>query len=109
MQTLFIIIAYRRCIHTSTQADHKPGRSLITLLLLLNLSVWIVCSFELRKAEHLPMYAQYYGSLPWSIISHLCVPFVIFYHFHSSVCLSEIWSNAYEWDKELTDETRRAV
>jgi len=98
---------FHRCVHTSTQADAKPGRALVTLLLLLNLSQWIVCIFEEKKAEELPLHADFYGHLPWSIISHLCIPLVIFYRFHSTVCLSDIWNTAYEFAQEHTgsDET----
>ena len=95
LQTLFIMDAYHRYVYTETQANLKPGRALITILLLLNLSLWIVCIFEEKKVEHLPMHETFYGHLPWSIISHLCIPLVIFYRFHSTVCLSEIWTSAY--------------
>ena len=95
LQTLFIIDASHRRVSTSTQAENKPGRALVTLLLLLNLCFWIVCIFEVKNVENLPMHGEVYGDLPWTIISNLCIPLIIFYRFHSTVCLSEIWSTAY--------------
>jgi len=99
--------AYHRYVYTETQANLKPGRAFVTLLLLLNLALWIVCIFEEKKVEHLPMHQNFYGHMPWSIISHLCIPLVIFYRFHSTVCLSEIWTSAYDLAEEPTDETSR--
>jgi len=104
MQILFIIDASHRCVR-ETQAKLKPGRALVTLLLLLNLCYWVVCIFEVKKAEHLPIHTEFYGELPWGIISNLCIPLIIFYRFHSTVCLSEIWSTAYYSAKQPNDDT----
>jgi len=106
LQTLFIIDAGHRRIYTSTQAELKPGRALVTLLLLLNLCFWVFSIFEVKTAEDFQMHTHQYGHLSWSIINNLCIPLVIFYRFHSTVCLSEIWSKAYEWTTpELGSDT----
>lgn len=94
-QTVFILDGLRRCAHNQEQVNNKPGRALVTFLLLCNLSLWIVNTFEVRKAETIEIHYSYYGALPWSIISHMSIPLTIFYRFHSTVCLSEIWINAY--------------
>ena len=95
VQTVFIVDALQRHVRSAEQARSKPGRPMVTFLLLCNLALWIVCIFEVKKAENLPIHARFYGYLAWSIISHLCVPLVIFFRFHSTVCLSDIWINAY--------------
>ena len=94
-QTVFILDALRRRAITERQARRKPGRTLVTFLLLCNLSLWVVNTFEVKKAEAVDMHVRYYGNLPWSIITHACVPMLIFFRFHSTVCLSDIWVHAY--------------
>ena len=95
LQTVFILDGLRRCADTYAQVRSKPGRALVTFLLLCNLSLWIVNTFEVRKAETIEIHYSHYGYLPWSIISHAAIPLIIFYRFHSTVCLSDIWVNAY--------------
>lgn len=38
---------------------------------------------------------SYYGYYLWNILNHICLPLTMFYRFHSSVCLVEIWNNAF--------------
>ena len=94
-QTVFIIDGLRRRAVTERQASRKPGRTLVTFLLLCNLSLWVVNILEVKKVESVDMHVGYYGYLPWSIITHVCVPMLIFFRFHSTVCLSDIWVHAY--------------
>lgn len=38
-------------------------------------------------------------SLPqelWTLLSHLTLPLALFYRFHSSVCLADMWKASYE-------------
>ncbi|KAF0303858.1 Proton channel OtopLc [Amphibalanus amphitrite] len=39
------------------------------------------------------MQFNYYGFLAWGIISRISLPLMIFYRFHQSVILVEIWKN----------------
>lgn len=94
-QTVFITDALQRRAWDRAQAEQKPGRSVVVFLLLCNLSLWIVCIFEVKKAENIPIHSDFYGDGAWSIIRDMCVPLIIFFRFHSTVCLSEIWINAY--------------
>ena len=95
IQTVFILDGLRRCAENENHVTKKPGRTLVTFLLLCNLSLWVVNTFEVKKAESIVLHPLYYGTLPWNIISHICIPLIIFYRFHSTVCLSDIWINAY--------------
>lgn len=38
---------------------------------------------------------EYYGYLSWTLILHIFLPFSVYFRFHSAVCLSQIWSEAY--------------
>ena len=95
IQTVFILDGQRRCAEHDDHLTRKPGRALVTFLLLCNLSLWVINTFEVSKVEAAPIHSDFYGFLPWKIISHLCMPMLIFFRFHSSVCLSDIWINAY--------------
>ncbi|XP_064632467.1 proton channel OtopLc-like [Lineus longissimus] len=95
IQTVFILDGLRRCAATNDHMTQKPGRAVITFLLVCNLAMWTVNTFETKSAEVVDIHVDFFRYLPWSIIMHLCFPLVIFYRFHSSVCLSAIWHTAY--------------
>lgn len=41
---------------------------------------------------------EFYGFILWNILNHVTLPLIMFYRFHSSVCLVDIWNYAYEPD-----------
>ena len=96
LQTVFIFDGLRRSVQTPGQAHRKPGRTLVTFLLLVNVSLLVVAVFEVKKVENASIHAAVYGYLAWSVISHVTVPLAIFFRFHSTVCLSDIWNGAYK-------------
>ena len=96
LQVVFIVDGLRRRALSSHDLKHKPGRSIVTFLLICNMTMWVVNTFELRAAHISPLLAGFYGSLPWTIIMHLCFPLAIFFRFHSAICLSDIWFKAYK-------------
>ncbi len=96
LQVVFIVDGLRRKAMTSFDLKHKPGRSIVTFLLICNMAMWVVNTFELRAAHISPLLAGYYGTLAWTIIMHLCFPLAIFFRFHSAICLSDIWLKAYK-------------
>jgi hypothetical protein len=48
---------------------------------------------------------EYYNGSTWAIIQAFTSPLSIFYRFHSSVCLSDIWQEVYQ-DNGKNDGTR---
>lgn len=96
LQTVFIVDALRRCVQSPVQQQRKPGRALVTFLLLCNVALVVVSVFEVKKTENVQIHSVFYGDLAWSVISHVTVPVHIYFRFHSVVCLSEIWNNAYK-------------
>ena len=84
------------CVCVCGQVESKPGRAVVTFLLVCNLALWVVTLFEIRKTIVVPFHLGFYGILPWNIILHLCVPLYIYFRFHSAICLSKIWFNAYQ-------------
>ncbi|XP_013410005.1 otopetrin-1 [Lingula anatina] len=96
-QTLFISDGCRRYAKDKEQANEKPGRRSVVFLLICNLCMWIVDTLAVKKAEeHNALYADLYGNLCWKIVTHLAVPLIIYYRFHSAATLWMIWSRAYE-------------
>ncbi|XP_022241970.1 otopetrin-2-like isoform X1 [Limulus polyphemus] len=95
VQTVFIIDGLRRCSNSHALRYKKPGRELITFLIICNLSMWIVNTFEHKSVENYHEQTHFFGSI-WSIVSHATLPLMLFYRFHASVCLADIWKSGYE-------------
>ncbi|VDO80338.1 unnamed protein product [Schistosoma curassoni] len=100
LQVFFILEASRRCAGTLEHVQKKPGRTMITFLLVLNLAMWFVNTFEVKHADNHSIHINYYSSMAWKIITHIALPLIVFFRFHSTVCLSDIWANAYRFRTE---------
>ncbi|XP_054721630.1 proton channel OtopLc-like isoform X2 [Uloborus diversus] len=96
VQTPFILDGLRRCSNSQTHRYRKPGREVITFLIILNLTLWVVNTFELKSVEHYHGQEEYFGDLIWMFVGHTTLPLMLFYRFHSSVCLADMWKSAYE-------------
>jgi len=96
IQTLFILNGLRRSAANAYQEYSKPGRQYVTFLVVANTALWAINSFELLHADSSPLEMEFYGSLPWSLITHISIPLAIFYRYHSTVCLADIWKDAYK-------------
>ncbi|XP_065091311.1 proton channel OtopLc [Ochlerotatus camptorhynchus] len=95
-QTMFILNASRRSAATQEHMRKKPGREIVTFLLVSNLAMWAINTLEKSRAESHPIQLHFYGLWAWTIITHVSMPLAIFYRFHSTVCLCEIWKRAYK-------------
>ncbi|XP_034946817.1 proton channel OtopLc-like isoform X2 [Chelonus insularis] len=95
-QTIFILDASRRSVSTPEQIRRKPGREIVTFLLVTNLAMWAINTLEKTRAESHPVQLHFYGLWAWTIITHVSMPLAIFYRFHSTVCLCEVWKKAYK-------------
>ena len=95
VQTVFILDALRRRAEERYHQKAKPGRSLVTFLILCNVSLWLANTLALKEAHQSPLFINFYGRLAWIVIMHICLPLTIFFRFHSSICLSEVWVSAY--------------
>ncbi|XP_058804404.1 proton channel OtopLc-like [Phymastichus coffea] len=95
-QTIFILDASKRTVASAKHMKHKPGRQVVTFLLVTNLSMWAINTLEKSRAESHPVQLHFYGLWAWTIITHVSMPLAIFYRFHSTVCLCEIWKKAYK-------------
>ncbi|XP_053200575.1 proton channel OtopLc-like isoform X2 [Panonychus citri] len=92
LQSLFIsdVVCRKR---TSLK---QPGRQLITFLLIANLTLWVIYTFEMQKVEASPVQLRIYGFSTWALIVRITLPLSIFYRFHSAITFAEVWKNSYK-------------
>uniref|UniRef100_A0A915C0F7 Uncharacterized protein n=2 Tax=Parascaris univalens TaxID=6257 RepID=A0A915C0F7_PARUN len=78
----------------------KPGKQgcfqVVTFLLIVNIALFIMNTFEAQKAGVTEDIVRYYGSKSWALLVRGCSPLTIFYRFHSSVCFAEIWKHTFK-------------
>lgn len=97
VEMLFISDLSRRRVSTVEQDRHKPGRQSVTFLLITNLTLWLVYTFEMQKVEANPVQLTFYGFMPWTIVQRMTLPLCIFYRFHLAIVYAEIWKNTYRF------------
>ncbi|XP_023930679.1 otopetrin-1-like [Lingula anatina] len=96
MQTACILDGLRRRPGPKRVSNTvKQGRQFITFLLVCNVSLWILSTFEVKCPQTSPVSLLLYHGLGWCIISHISMPMVIFFRFHSAACMFEIWKEAF--------------
>lgn len=96
LQTLFVLHGWKKRCHNLEQIKHKPGRELITFLIIANMALWSINCLEKNRAEFRTNHLNFYGPWAWTIITHISMPLAVFYRFHSTICLFEIWKSAYK-------------
>lgn len=96
IQTPWLIDGLRRCANTVDNLRNKPGRALVTFLIGANITLWMFKTFSVKNVPSMDERYGFYGDITWTILSHLTTPLIMFYRFHSSVCLVDIWKNSYE-------------
>ncbi|KAE8743045.1 hypothetical protein FOCC_FOCC011368, partial [Frankliniella occidentalis] len=95
-QTIFVLDATRRRCSSPREHRRKPGRQMVTFLLVANMAMWCVNTMEKSRARSRPNLMKFYGEWPWTLIVHISMPLAIFYRFHSTICLFEIWKVCYK-------------
>ena len=95
LQTPFLMDSLRRCSNTPEARQAKPGREYVTVLLFCNLATWLLQTLE-NQASQDTLCVHFYGNFTWTLLKHATTPLCLFYRFHSSVCLADIWKSAYE-------------
>ncbi|CAL4060218.1 unnamed protein product, partial [Meganyctiphanes norvegica] len=101
IQMVFIKDTQRRQVSLPEHERTKPGRQVVTFLLICNLTMWVIYTFETQKVEANPVQLEFFGELPWTILLRCTLPLAIFHRFHSTVVLAAIWKNSYKTRIEL--------
>uniref|UniRef100_A0A6P7FKQ1 Proton channel OtopLc-like n=1 Tax=Diabrotica virgifera virgifera TaxID=50390 RepID=A0A6P7FKQ1_DIAVI len=95
VQTAFLQDGVRRSSNTKELRKTKPGRELVSFLILANISLWILQTFEVKAHGLQDNRYDFYGKELWTILGHMCLPLMMFYRFHASVCFVDVWKYAY--------------
>lgn len=95
LQTSFIVAGLQRRSTDPKHREDKPGRGALSFLIITNVSVWIFKMFQVKQIALLT-HQDFYGDTAWNMILNINLPLLLFYRFHSSVCLADIWVSAYE-------------
>ncbi|ETN60126.1 otopetrin [Anopheles darlingi] len=96
LQTLFILNAVWRKCRGAQQNRTKPGRQIVTFLLVANMAMWFINTLIKGRASFRPSHLDFFGTWAWTVITHVSMPLAIFYRFHSTICLFEIWKSTYK-------------
>ncbi|KAL0268551.1 UNVERIFIED_CONTAM: hypothetical protein PYX00_010452 [Menopon gallinae] len=96
LQLLFIADVSRRRVHLPEHDRSKPGRQIVTFLLICNVTMYIIYTFEAQKVVANPVQLDFYGFLAWSLIQRITLPLCMFHRFHSAVTLAEVWKTSYK-------------
>jgi len=104
LQTAFIIDASHRFASTPSHIRNKPGRQVVTFLLVCNLAMWVVNILQTNKITASSRQGSYFEQeWLWPIVSHISIPLAIFYRFHSASCLYEIWKKSFKYKPSNID------
>lgn len=128
LQTIFILNAWWRRIKAKREDHYKPGREIITFLLIANMAIWFINTLVKGHASFRPTHLEFFGKWMWVIITHLSMPLAIFYRcvdlffhlviniisflihrFHSTICLFEIWKTSYKIKQENNNNNNSDV
>jgi hypothetical protein len=104
IQTFFILECLRRYAEKNKSFMRKPARELITSLLIVNVSLWFFDTFSAKRFDTKEFLIEHFGIIKWSIINAFSSPLAIFYRFHSSVCLSDIWYCLYYGENQTESD-----
>uniref|UniRef100_A0AC34GR47 Otopetrin-2 n=1 Tax=Panagrolaimus sp. ES5 TaxID=591445 RepID=A0AC34GR47_9BILA len=94
LQSIFILMATRLRAISMKSSQLKPGKQFVTFLLIANVSLFFFHTLEGMKS----VFGQAVSSeraRPYLILISAVLPLTVFYRFHSSVCLAEIWKHSY--------------
>lgn len=99
-QAFVIISGMHRAPAVRDHIVRKPGRPYVTVLLCINLSLWIIDTFQVKKSEMAfsvtrSDVAEGLNVVTSITLMHVALPLVILFRFHSTVCLSSIWYKSY--------------
>ena len=100
LQTIFIIDGMRRHSINAEQIEKKPGRGTITFLIVANVAAWVFKTFQ-EKNLSVQDEQLFFGDIAWALILNINLPLLLFYRFHSSICMAEIWHSAYKEEENV--------
>ncbi|KAL1241021.1 Proton channel OtopLc [Trichinella spiralis] len=98
LQTALLFTGRRMRCASSSHLRKKSGRQVVAFLIVCNLSIFLINTFQAEKAALNSYTADVYNSRLWTVVLHSTIPLRTFFRFHSSVCLAEMWTTLYRQD-----------
>ncbi|KAF1752308.1 hypothetical protein GCK72_018862 [Caenorhabditis remanei] len=92
VQSVFILVSSRLRSLSASNVANQPGKQIITFLVVCNINLFIYHTFETIESNF--GFPHKMSSI-YSALLNISSPLVVFYRFHSSACLAEIWKHAY--------------
>uniref|UniRef100_A0A915KEK0 Otopetrin-2 n=1 Tax=Romanomermis culicivorax TaxID=13658 RepID=A0A915KEK0_ROMCU len=112
MQTVFIFYAQRLSTTTNyysngmqqdTASESKPGRELVVFLLMINLAMFLINTFETQKSGSNPVTIQFYGKATWTAIT--CDLMLLGVNFDSTISsnfsCSQVYGSVKVWEEKI--------
>ncbi len=96
IQVILVFSGLRRVSLTAEQLHKMPGRGSLTFLILSNVTLWVTRTTQVKTLDLDDLARDVYGDLVWLMIINISLPLLLFYRFHASVCLADVWSMAYK-------------
>lgn len=93
-QVIMIASGFRRYPSTRRHLDAMPGRESVTFLIVGNVVVWIGRTMQTKQAPQ-QTELDYYDDITWLLLININLPLLLFFRFHSSICLADVWHSAY--------------
>ena len=82
-----------RCL-SALASENKPGKQFVTFLLIANVSLFFFHTLEgMKSVLGDAVFSE--RTRPYTVLISAVAPLTVFYRFHSSVCLAEIWKHCY--------------
>lgn len=95
-QVIVVLSGMRRYPSKASHLSDMPGRGFITFLVVANVSVWIFRTLQAKELMLQDTQRNFYGDIAWLLLMNINLPLLLFYRFHSSICLADVWMVAYE-------------
>ncbi len=76
---LILSEAVRRQCSTRAQQSSKPGRQIVTFLLLANVTLWLMDTFMTHNSIAHEVQLGFFGTLAWGIVARISLPLLVFY------------------------------
>uniref|UniRef100_A0A914WUL0 Uncharacterized protein n=1 Tax=Plectus sambesii TaxID=2011161 RepID=A0A914WUL0_9BILA len=106
LQSLLILFC-TKLVATGRNLEDKPGKQFVTFLLVANVALFVLHTYETQRGTVDGV--SFHGSGSNLVVLKAVNPLVIFFRFHSSVCLAHLWKHAYtakgmaSRDRSVTD------
>uniref|UniRef100_A0A914XS18 Uncharacterized protein n=1 Tax=Plectus sambesii TaxID=2011161 RepID=A0A914XS18_9BILA len=89
----FLILFCTKLVATGQNPQDKPGKQFVTFLLVANVALFVLHTYKTQRETVDGV--SFHGCSKNIAVLKVVNPLVIFFRFHSSVCLAHLWTHAY--------------